>query len=114
MENFTKFYSQKHSGRKLMWIYQHSKGELQTLFTEPRYILQVSTYQMIVLLLFNQQTSWIVEQIQDRTQIQSEILLQVLSSLLKIKLLICEEMNTTDESDIKFNYRIKLSDNFRK
>jgi cullin 1 len=114
MDDFTEFYNQKYSGRKLMWLYQHSKGELQTLFTKPKYILQVSTYQMNVLLLFNQQTTWIVERIQDQTQIQKEILLQVLDSLLKIKLLVCEEMNGTDESDIQFNYHIRLSNNFKR
>ena len=101
-----------------MWLYQHSKGELHTSFTKTRYILQVSTYQMIVLLLFNQQTTWIIEQIQDTTQIQKDILVQVLCTLLKVKLLVCEELNATDEepkeSDLRYSYHIKLADNFRK
>jgi len=100
-----------------MWLYQHCKGELQTLFTKTKYILQVSTYQMNVLLLFNKQTNWIVEQIQDETQIQNEILLQVLCTLLKTKLLICDEVNVNDdlkESDIQSNYHIKLADEFKK
>jgi len=100
-----------------MWLYQHSKGELQTLFTKTKYILQVSTYQMNVLLLFNKKTIWIVEQIQDETQIQNEILLQVLFTLLKIKLLICDEINVNEdfkESDIQLNYHMKLSDQFKK
>ena len=100
-----------------MWLYQHSKCELHTLSTESKYIFQVSTYQMNVLLLFNEQKTWIVEQIQDKTQIQYDILLQVLSTLLKIKLLICENINVNDdlnENDIKVNYAIKVSDNFKR
>jgi len=98
-----------------MWLYQHSKGELHTSFTKKKYILQVSTYQMNVLLLFNKQTNWIVEKIQDETQIQIEILLQILYSLLKIKLLICDEINVNEdfnENDIQLNYHIKLADQF--
>jgi cullin 1 len=115
IDSFTNFYSHQHSGRKLMWLYQHSKGELHTSFTKKKYILQVSTYQMNVLLLFNKQTNWIVEKIQDETQIQQEILLQILYSLLKIKLLICDEINVNEdykESDIQLNYHIKLADQF--
>ena len=117
MNSFTNFYSQQHSGRKLMWLFQHSKGELQTLFTKSKYILQVSTYQMNVLLLFNKQTNWTVEQIQDETQIQQDILLQVLCTLLKLKLLICDQIDVNDdlkESDIQSNYHMKLSDQFKK
>jgi cullin 1 len=117
MDHFTNFYAHQHQGRKLMWLYQHSKGELQTLFTQMKYILQVSTYQMTVLLLFNKQTIWLVEQIQETTQISQEILLQILYNLLKIKLLTCEEINLDEEfneNDIHSNYHIKLSENFKR
>jgi cullin 1 len=117
MDSFTKFYSQQHSGRKLMWLYHLSKGELQTSFTKTKYILQVSTYQMAILGLFNKSLIWTVEQIQDETQIQNEILVQILCGLLKIKLLTCEDINMDGEikeSDIQSNYHIKLSENFKK
>ena len=44
MNNFNKFYNQIHNGRKLCWIHQHSKGDLQTLYTKPKYILHVSKH----------------------------------------------------------------------
>lgn len=118
MDSFKNFYSQQHSGRKLMWLFQHCRGELQTTFTRMRHTLQVSTYQMAVLLLFNQQTTWIVEQLHDQTQISSDILLQVLSTLLKIKLITCTQIPDVDdelkESDIQSDYQMKLSNDFRK
>lgn len=40
-DSFTEFYTHQHSGRKLTWLHQHSKGDLQTLFTKPKYILHV-------------------------------------------------------------------------
>ncbi|CAF3925029.1 unnamed protein product [Rotaria sp. Silwood1] len=43
----------------------------------------VSIYQMAALLLFNKLLSWIVDQIQDETQIKIDLFFQVLYSLLK-------------------------------
>ncbi|CAI7988728.1 Cullin-1 [Geodia barretti] len=50
---FVEFYSTQHNGRKLNWLYHLSKGELVTHCFKNRYTLQASTYQMAVLLLFN-------------------------------------------------------------
>ena len=99
-----------------MWLYQHSKGELQTSFKKPKF-LQVSTYQMTVLVLFNKSLIWTVEQIQDETQIRYKILLRILCVLLKIKLLTFEDISMDGEikeSDIQPNYRIKLCEGFKK
>ena len=40
-QRFTTFYGSQHSGRKLMWIFQMSKGELVTSCFKNRYTLQV-------------------------------------------------------------------------
>lgn len=40
-QRFTSFYSGQHSGRKLNWLYQMSKGELATNCFKNRYTLQV-------------------------------------------------------------------------
>ncbi|CAF0947222.1 unnamed protein product [Adineta steineri] len=104
-DNFTTFYLSKHTGRKLILLHQYSKGELQINFTTKKYRLQVSTYQMLILLLFNQELIWTVEQIQDKTQIRSELLFEILLGLLKSKLLIADDPLT-------LNSRIKLAENF--
>ncbi|CAF0765820.1 unnamed protein product [Adineta steineri] len=104
-DNFTTFYISKHTGRKLTLLHQYSKGELQINFTTKKHRVQVSTYQMMVLLLFNQELIWTFEQIQDKTQICSELLFEILSDLLKSKLLISDDPLTS-------NSRIKLAQNF--
>lgn len=43
-QRFTTFYNNRHSGRKLYWLYQMSKGELVTNCFKNRYTLQVGTY----------------------------------------------------------------------
>ncbi|CAF4448925.1 unnamed protein product, partial [Rotaria sp. Silwood2] len=119
-DSFTKFYTQqKHTGRKLTLVHQHSKGDLQTLYTKPKYILHVSTYQMVVLLLFNKSSSWTVERMKDETQIEDALLLQVLCGLLKSKLITCAEINVDEfdkdfkETDIKMNYNINIAEDFK-
>ncbi|CAF1237055.1 unnamed protein product [Rotaria sordida] len=118
-ENFIMFYNQQHNGRKLVLLHQYSEGDLQTLYTEQKYILHVSTYEMVILLLFNKRSSWTVEQMQDETQINVNLFLQILWSLLKSKLIICSEINNDElqkdlnENDIKMNYNIQIANNFK-
>jgi cullin 1 len=55
-EHFEKFYLEKHSGRKLTWLWNLSKGEMKANYVrngKNPYIFQVSTYQMAILMLFN-------------------------------------------------------------
>ncbi|CAF3811608.1 unnamed protein product [Rotaria sp. Silwood1] len=112
-ESFERFYTNHHNGRKLMWLHQYSKGELQTIFINKTYTLEVSTYQMIILLSFNEKLHWTVEEIQDKTQIQFKLLLQVLCSLLKSKRLFSKEIpeDFQDDDTIK-DHIIELKEDF--
>jgi cullin 1 len=42
-QRFTEFYGSQHNGRKLSWLYGHSKGEVITNCFKNRYTLQVKT-----------------------------------------------------------------------
>ncbi|XP_064086820.1 cullin-1-like isoform X4 [Macrobrachium nipponense] len=115
VSRFTTFYSSQHSGRKLNWLFHLSKGEIVTNcfknslksaghdVTALTYTLQASTFQMAVLLQFNNAVSWSVGHLQEMTGISQDILLQVVQILLKCRLLVSE-----DEEDISLDSRVNL------
>uniref|UniRef100_A0A6V7M082 Cullin-1 n=1 Tax=Bracon brevicornis TaxID=1563983 RepID=A0A6V7M082_9HYME len=99
IEKFTTFYNAQHSGRKLTWLYNISRGDIVTNCFKNRYTLHVSTLQMAILLQFNLATTWTVQQLADNTRIKMEILLQIIQILLKAKLIIHTDENETEVNE---------------
>ena len=106
---FTQFYNMQYSGRVLTWLHQMSKGEIVTNCYKQKYTLQLSTYQMALLLLFNETDQICLENIQAQLLIREEVVLQMSLVLIKIKLLICEE----NENQICMKSVLKFNPNFR-
>ena len=97
-ERFSRFYKNKHEGRKLTWLWQLCKGDLKATYcknSKTPYTLQVSLYQMAILLLFNEKDQQTYEEIATATQLNNEALDPSLSVLCKAKVL----TSSPDEGD---------------
>ena len=81
IDHFTDFYLQKHTGRKLSWQSSAGSVEMQATFGNNNYRLCVSTYQMCILMLFNDNSTLTLGQIKSETNIPDMELRRHLISL---------------------------------
>lgn len=88
-DRFTRYYKNKHEGRKLTWLWQLCKGELKANYTGAKmpYIFSVSAYQMAILLLFNDKDQHTYEEIASITQLNADVLDGALGILVKAKVI---------------------------
>lgn len=87
-ERFQTFYSNKHAGRKLTWLWHLCKGEIRANYVKMGkvpYTFQVSTYQMAILLMFNDSETVAYDDIANITMLQKETLDPSLGIMLKAK-----------------------------
>ncbi|PAA60823.1 hypothetical protein BOX15_Mlig030544g1, partial [Macrostomum lignano] len=111
---FDRFYKKTHEGRKLQYSYNYCRGELITNFTKNRYTLQVSTYQIAVLMMYNTETSYTVQDIAATTSIEPQVLQQVLAILVKAKLLTLSSAEAAaDAAELAPGTRLALNQDFK-
>lgn len=110
-ERFSRFYKNKHEGRKLTWLWQLCKGEVKVTYcknTKTPYTFQVSLYQMAILLLFNEKDHQTYDDIASTTQLNSEALDPSLSILCKAKVLLMKpDGKVGPGSNFALNYDFK-------
>ena len=89
-ERFQSFYSNKHGGRKLTWLWHLCKGEIRANYVKMGkvpYTFQVSTYQMAILLMFNDSDTVSYDDMANVTMLQKETLDPSLGIMLKAKVI---------------------------
>lgn len=110
-ERFSRFYKNKHEGRKLTWLWQLCKGEVKATYcknTKTPYTFQVSLYQMAILLLFNEKDQHTYDDIASTTQLNSETLDPSLSILCKAKVLVMKpDAKVGPGANFALNYDFK-------
>ena len=102
-ERFQNFYSNKHGGRKLTWLWHLSKGEIRANYAKLNkvpYTFQVSTYQMAILLLFNDSDQVSYDEIETTTLLAKETLDPSLAVMLKAKVLTSQPENKTESGTV--------------
>lgn len=128
---FENFYSERHSGRMLTWlphmgtadvraVFPRVPGKEGTLGKERRHELNVSTYAMFILMLFNDLpsgSSLSFEEIHSQTNIDSHDLIRNLQSLAvapKTRILIKEPMSKDVKPTDRFFFNDKFTSTFLK
>lgn len=84
-EAFRMFYLSKHTGRRLVWQTNMGSADLRATFSGGRHELNVSTYQMCILLLFNSADTLSYADIATQTAIPTSDLKRNLQSLACVK-----------------------------
>eukprot|EP01118_Nematostelium_gracile_P018644 TRINITY_DN835_c0_g1_i2.p1 TRINITY_DN835_c0_g1~~TRINITY_DN835_c0_g1_i2.p1 ORF type:complete len:640 (+),score=177.01 TRINITY_DN835_c0_g1_i2:139-2058(+) len=109
-EVFKKFYLSNHNGRRINWQTNMGSADLKAFFPSKKHELNVSTYQMVILLLFNDRNELSYKDIKDATGIPISDLKRNLLSLscAKYKILNKEPNNKKiDDKDV-FQYNSKF------
>lgn len=129
-EQFRRFYLAKHSGRQLTLQPQLGSADLNAVFYGPKredstesvgassskgprkHILQVSTFQMCILMLFNNRDKWTYDEIQSETDIPEKDLMRAIQALAVGKLgqrILCKEPKN---KEIEPSHVLTINDQF--
>uniref|UniRef100_A0A182J4T9 Cullin-2 n=1 Tax=Anopheles atroparvus TaxID=41427 RepID=A0A182J4T9_ANOAO len=100
---FEKFYHINFSGRKLTWLHHLCHGEMKLSFEKRNYIVTMQTYQMAILLMFENTDKYTCKDLQTSLQLQQEIFQRHLQSLVEAKILLLSEEKMTDETEVSIN-----------
>ena len=117
---FLAYYSKKHTGRKIAWLHQYSKGELlnkssfKSMVGKPQpYTFQCSTYQMGILLLFNSAQKLSYGDMLSSTQLSDTVLTSTLQSLLKARLLLIDPKLTPENPALTPKHRFMVNPGYK-
>lgn len=91
VQMFEQFYNGRFNGRKLTWLQHLSTGEVKVSYLKRPYFITVTTYQMAVILLFNEKISLHFSEILEQTQLVEKELVRTLQSLADVRLILLSE-----------------------
>ena len=102
---FEAFYNQLFDGRRLAWMHSLGRGEVKINYLSRAYVAIVNTYQMAVLLAFNDSRTLSGKALQVSTQMGLMELQRTIKSLLDKKILKCHlhEEDINEESTFSLN-----------
>jgi len=110
-EVFKDAYLKQHSGRRLTWQANMGTADLKAVFKSRKHEINVSTYQMCVLLLFNESDTLSYTQISEATEIPVADLKRALQSLAcaKFKILRKEPVGRDVDDTDSFSFNEEFS-----
>ncbi|KAK3587967.1 hypothetical protein CHS0354_014484 [Potamilus streckersoni] len=107
---FEAFYNKKYNGRKLTWMHNFCSAELRMNYLKRPYAVTMGNFQMAVLLMFNNEEKYTVNDIVRHTQLPAKELKKQAQSLVDAKLLLYQsegELQDNSELTLNMNYTNK-------
>lgn len=87
---FETFYHNRFNGRKLTWLHHLCQAELKLSYLKKPYVVTVQTFQMAILLLFENADSLTCREIRETLQLNNEQFHRHTVSLVESKLLLAD------------------------
>uniref|UniRef100_A0A3B5PTS1 Cullin 2 n=1 Tax=Xiphophorus maculatus TaxID=8083 RepID=A0A3B5PTS1_XIPMA len=109
VQMFELFYNQHFSGRKLTWLHYLCTGEVKMNFLSKPYVAMVTTYQMAVLLAFNNSQTVTYKELQDGTQMNEKELQKTIKSLMDVKMLNHDSQKEEIETESTFSLNMSFT-----
>ncbi|KAG9337445.1 hypothetical protein AGOR_G00143450 [Albula goreensis] len=109
VQMFELFYSQNFNGRKLTWLHYLCTGEVKMNYLSKPYVAVVTTYQMAVLLAFNNGQTVSYKELQDSTQMNEKELLKTIKSLLDVKMVNHDSEKEDIEAESTFSLNMTFT-----
>jgi len=112
-EVFKKFYLDVNQGRRLTWQTNMGTGDVKGYYAARNHEFNVSTYQIVILLLFNEKKDLTLKEIQELTAIPEADLKRNLLALSmgKFKVLTQDEKTANVSNTTKFSYNAGFKNN---
>ncbi|CAM4808242.1 unnamed protein product [Rotaria magnacalcarata] len=104
---FESFYGKKYSGRKLCWMYNLSNAEIRMTHLDRSYFVTMGTYQMAILLQFNDHEQLTVNELEEATKLNTKELDKQIISLLDAKFILGNASALSSDSKISINFDYK-------
>ncbi|CAB3401704.1 unnamed protein product [Caenorhabditis bovis] len=98
-----KFYTSKHNGRKLTWLWNMSQGDVRLTYLDKNYVVSMYIYQLAVTLCFDRDDVLTVKDISDRVGIRGDYLLKTIRTIMDASIFTCEDSTLTVDSRIRLN-----------
>ena len=111
MDKFSAFYVARHTGRKLTFLQHMSRGEVTCNAYNRKYGFLASTAQMAVLLKFNDNLSYTLQELTDTLEFKNDLLHTVLQTMLKVDLITLTGTKTLD-ANTPMTTEVNLNPNF--
>ncbi|XP_018574635.1 cullin-2 isoform X1 [Anoplophora glabripennis] len=103
VQMFEKFYHNRFNGRKLTWLHHLCQAELKLGYLKKPYVMTVQTFQMAILLLFENSNALTSKEIRETLQLNPEQFQRHAVSLIDSKLLLADSEELTPETTLRLN-----------